>query len=429
MTISICLTILKSARVRRRQASDATSEWARFARSPAARGRALGWLIMRVLCLFLLAKAGFYNDVLLNYSGKLFADGLLKIGPLYIKLGQIVSCRDDVLPTAWIRSMEKLQDQVPAKSGQEALDLAFSAWKSVSSETNATLDFMATFRDFDTTPLAAASLGQVHKAVLRSTGEVVAIKLQREFLRQIFDQDLALLEKGASIVDKLGRNIGGVSQSWTDIFKDAEAILYREIDYRDEAENGSRFCQDFGLSRGGNAAMNITSKSYDGQPLPSVYKDLCSEKVLVMEYVESIKITNMQRLDEAKVSLVDREYLSDMLARSYLRQFCCNQFFSTDPHPGNLGVEILNLNATESSERVRLVFYDFGQAATLTENQGRGILSIMEAIVDMDVDRSITAFQQMGVLKENADLDKVRAKVSENYKVRFDSVNKRRLKH
>jgi predicted unusual protein kinase regulating ubiquinone biosynthesis (AarF/ABC1/UbiB family) len=90
---------------------------------------------------------------------------------------------------------------------------------------------------------------------------------------------------------------------------------------------------------------------------------------------------------------------------------------STDPHPGNLGVEILNPDATTPSERVRLVFYDFGQAATLTQPQADGILSIIDAIVDMNVDRSIEAFQQMGVLKDGADLAKVRAKVSENYKV------------
>lgn len=90
---------------------------------------------------------------------------------------------------------------------------------------------------------------------------------------------------------------------------------------------------------------------------------------------------------------------------------------STDPHPGNLGVEILDPDATAPSDRVRLVFYDFGQAATLTQRQADGILTIIDAIVDMDVDRSIEAFEQMGVLKEDADLVKVRAKVAENYKV------------
>jgi predicted unusual protein kinase regulating ubiquinone biosynthesis (AarF/ABC1/UbiB family) len=82
-----------------------------------------------------------------------------------------------------------------------------------------------------------------------------------------------------------------------------------------------------------------------------------------------------------------------------------------------LGVEILDSNAIAPSERVRLVFYDFGQAAALTENQADGILTIIQAIVDMDVDRSIVAFQQMKVLKDDADLAKVRAKVSENYQV------------
>lgn len=325
-------------RVSRRQAVDATSEWGRYARNPGARGRALTWLLMRVLIVFFISKIAF-KERLLRYSGSMFSNGLLKIGPLYIKLGQIISCREDVLPEPWIKSMEKLQDQVPAKSGNNALELAYTAWETVCKDKNAKEDFHATFEEFDTTPIAAASLGQVHRAKLRSSGREVAIKLQRQYLRQIYDQDLALLEKVAEAVDNFrGRfkNVGGVSQSWRDIFKDAETILYREIDYRSEAENGSRFCQDFGIALGGKPSRDITTRSQDGEVLPSasswlrapyVYKDYCAEKVLVMEYVPSVKITDTVKLEEASVTLEDREYLADMLGRSYLRQFCCHLFF------------------------------------------------------------------------------------------------------
>ena len=279
----------------------------------------------------------------------------------------------------------------------------------------------------------------------------VAVKIQRSKLRDIYDQDLVVLNKIAAIMDKIGgskANVGGVSQSWTTIFADAEEILYREIDYRDEATNARRFADDFGLDIGGKplAARTTISSSYttkiatskDGEPLPSaaswirtpyVYTDLSTEKVLVMEFVPSIKITNKAKLDAANVTSEEREYLSDMLARSYLRQFCCNLFFSTDPHPGNLGVEILEKSSSSpSSPRVRLVFYDFGQAASLNENQANGILDIIEAIIDMDVDRSVEAFQTMGVLKEDANLAMVREKVAENYKTGKIKANKKKLK-
>lgn len=432
------LSTVELVSVKRRQAADATSEWSRYAQRPGARGRAAVALLLQILPLYLASKLPFlrktHRHSLLQTSGRAFADGLLKLGPLYIKLGQIVSCRDKLLPEEWKVALERLQDQVPSRSGQDALDLAYAAWPSGKH------NFHSVFSDFETTPLAAASLGQVHRATLASTGAQVAIKLQRPHLRQIYDQDLALMTKIAAFADRFGGSaaeLGGISQSWVEIFRDAEAILYREIDYRDEARHILRFCNDFGLALGGKAADNVTAVSRDGVPLPSaapwlrtpvVYESLSSEKVLVMEYVPSIKITNREGLDGEGLDADDREYLADMLARSYLRQFCCNLFFSTDPHPGNLGVEILQANAPLPKDRVRLVYYDFGQAATLNKNQADGILTIIEAIVDSDVDRSMEAFQQMGVLKEDADLAKVRAKIADNYKTGKVKANRKRLK-
>ena len=101
---------------------------------------------------------------------------------------------------------------------------------------------------------------------------------------------------------------------------------------------------------------------------------------------------------------------------------------STDPHAGNLGVELLNMKSSVPAERVRLVYYDFGQAAELQPNQADGILEIIEAIVDMDVDRSIKSFQEMGVLKEGADLAVVRAKVADNYRTGKVKANRKKLR-
>jgi predicted unusual protein kinase regulating ubiquinone biosynthesis (AarF/ABC1/UbiB family) len=101
---------------------------------------------------------------------------------------------------------------------------------------------------------------------------------------------------------------------------------------------------------------------------------------------------------------------------------------STDPHAGNLGVELLNLNSTTPAERVRLVYYDFGQVAELQQNQANGILAMIESIVDMDVDRSVESFREMGVLKEGANLTIVRAKVADNYRTGKVKANRKRLK-
>jgi predicted unusual protein kinase regulating ubiquinone biosynthesis (AarF/ABC1/UbiB family) len=465
-TIFLKLAVYDRIQLRRRQAIDLTSEWSRYSQHPGARGRALVHLIgFQVLPLFLFSRLlrvlerrkgkdmdddsehdddegenSSWRNRLLTHSGRVLADGLLALGPLYIKLGQILSSRPALLPKQWIPALERLQDQVPAKSGMAAFGLAHAAWP------GGQASFEATFYDFDATPLAAASLGQVHRAVLRSSNETVAIKLQRPFLRRIYNQDLGLMTQIAVLVDRYGGKVGqvgGIQQSWTNIFRDAEEILYREIDYRAEAENGMRFCQDFGLDKHGKARLP-TAISRDGQVLPSaapwlrapyVYDHLSSEKVLVMEYVPSIKITKTSQLYAANVTAAEREYLADCLARAYLRQFCSHYFFSTDPHPGNVGCEILQPREQQSlttdvdpSSRVRLVFYDFGQAATLTRNQADGILEIIQAIVEMNVDASIASFQKMGVLSDSVDLDKVRAKVADNYKTGKVKANRKKLK-
>ena len=207
-------------------------------------------------------------------------------------IGQILSCRKGLFPPEWISAMEKLQDRVPAKSGSEAIILLHDACPGGEE------GFRSTFADFDDVPLAAASLGQVHTARLRSTGDIVAIKIQRSRLRDIYDKDLSMMKRIARIVDKFfgksaGR-VGGVDQSWSTIFDDAETILYREIDYRDEAENAIRFASDFGVGIIGGSGGECEAVGVDGRRMPSAagwmrapytYRDLSSEKFLVMEYV------------------------------------------------------------------------------------------------------------------------------------------------
>lgn len=431
MAVLLLVGFIDARRARQRQELDATSEWSRYAQHPAARGRAVMMMSLRLFPYYLkyLFSSKEKKREISAASGQVFANDLLRLGPLYIKLGQILSCRDNLLPTAWITAMERLQDRVPAQSGSQALELAHAA--AGSSE-----QFDQLFSDFDDVPLAAASLGQVHRAVLRETKAPVAIKLQRPNLRQIYDQDLALLLKIAAMMDKIpssSTNVGGVSQSWTGIFEDAKDILYREIDYRDEADNALRFNCDFGLGLNGtSAAEGGLATSLDGETLPSasswlraphVYRDISTEQLLVMEYVPSLKIT--KATEECTVE--QREWLADSLARTYLRCFCTNRFFSTDPHPGNLGIEFLG-DKNNNNKNVRLVMYDFGQACELQPSQADGILTVLEAIIDYNSDKCVDAFAQMGVLKDNADLTKVRAKVQDNFDTGKITVQRKKLK-
>ena len=347
---------------RKRQKLDATSEWGRYAVHPSLRAIALSTLVIKMSLYMLIArlintfpggerypfrrlKGEKVSDQSQNWAakksaqvrtncGKEFAENLLRLGPLYIKIGQILSCRKNLLPEEWKVPMERLQDKVPAKSGNAALELAYSAYDGGETE------FNSIFSEFYDEPLAAASLGQVHLATLKSSNETVALKLQRPRLREIYDKDLVLLGKIATTVDKFGlsSSAGGVKQSWTEIFNDTEKILYREIDYRSEAENAIRFAADFGLGKSGLAATTNTT-SLDGKVLPSaaswirtpyVFKDISNERCLVMEYVPSIKISNSEELDKSGLNDDDKIFLADCVARAYLRQFVCGKFFSTE---------------------------------------------------------------------------------------------------
>jgi len=455
---AICVassSLFANIRSRRRQSRDATSEWQRYAENPGARGRAIVLLLTKQTVMIAASKIigalplpGFFSKLrrrkeramiaLRQYAGHGFSDGILKLGPLYIKLGQIVSCRPGLLGKEWVDALEDLQDKVPARTGKDALELAYSALEGGKEE------FDRLFVDFRSTPLAAASLGQVHRARLRESGNEVAIKVQRPHLRTIYDQDFALLTTIAKWMDRFssgfGKNIGGVGSSWTQIFDDAEEILYREIDYRDEADNAIRFANDFGLAIGGgtgtgNATATALARNNQSMPdasewlrTPYIYANHSNERLLVEEYVPSIKITDTAKLNAANITEVDRIRLADDLARAYLRQFCCHLFFSTDPHPGNLGVELVRTDSSTNNPRPRLVMYDFGQAASLTKGQADGILEIIEAIIDTDVDRSIEAFQKMGVLVDGADLEQVRGKVADNYRTGKVKANRKKLR-
>lgn len=464
--ISMYLTLDMIA-TKKRQRMDATSEWGRYADHPSIRGRALFGLMGRISLLLLLARTintilpgGEYSlfskkrrnanspssstdnppkpttwaakkaGQIRTHAGNKFSDGLLRLGPLYIKIGQILSCRENLLPSEWKESMERLQDRVPAKSGKEALVLAYSAYEGGANE------FHSLFDDFNDVPLAAASLGQVHIARLRSNNATVAIKLQRPRLRDIYDKDLALMNKIAKAVDKFGGKageVGGVKRSWEGIFQDAEDILYREIDYRDEAENAIRFASDFGIGIGGKP-VSCSAKSLDGKILPSaaswvrtpyVYENVSNERALVMEYVPSIKISDNKRLQKEGITVEEKEYLAECLGRAYLRQFCCGKFFSTDPHAGNLGV-LVEKDENGNKKGLQLVFYDFGQACSLKDDQAAGILEVIEGIIDYDAEKCVKAFTKMGVLADNADLDKVRRKVNDNFQTGKIKVKQRK---
>lgn len=165
---------------------------------------------------------------------KLLTLKLLELGPTFIKLGQLLSTRIDVLPKEFINELCALQDQVPGFSGDLAVEI-------IERELGKPIEQL--YDSFNRTSLAAASLGQVHVAVLN--GKKVAVKIQRQGLKQLFDMDLQNIRVLAIILDKLDPKTDGTQRDWISIYDESAKLLYREIDYRLEAFNGIRFQDNF----------------------------------------------------------------------------------------------------------------------------------------------------------------------------------------
>merc|ERR1719199_2350114 len=194
--------------------------------------------------------------------------GLLELGPTFIKLGQLLSTRIDILTKEYIDELKILQDSVPGFSGNTAIAVI---------ERELGKKITDVFSEFDKRPIAAASLGQVHKAVLKDGGQVVAVKVQRTGLDDLFKNDLQNLKFAAKVFDKLDPKSDGADRDWVSIYEESAKLLYQEIDYQNEAKNAIRFREQF--------------RSIDWVKVPEVYEQFPSPRFIPMEFVPPVKIS------------------------------------------------------------------------------------------------------------------------------------------
>eukprot|EP00929_Paragymnodinium_shiwhaense_P076186 TRINITY_DN39124_c0_g1_i1.p1 TRINITY_DN39124_c0_g1~~TRINITY_DN39124_c0_g1_i1.p1 ORF type:complete len:763 (-),score=191.49 TRINITY_DN39124_c0_g1_i1:125-2413(-) len=309
-------------------------------------------------------------------SAQFICDGVLKLGPTFVKLAQVASTRTDVLAPEYIEVLKSLQADVPGFSGARAKQI-------VSKELGRPCDEV--FQDFSPEPLAAASLGQVHTAMYN--GKKVAIKVQRAGLKELFDVDLKNLQKLAELLDKLDPKTDGADRDWLAIFEQSKLLLYQEIDYRNEASNLERFANDF--------------KNISWVRVPTVELDLTTPRMLTMEFVPSFKLTDDKKIDDLKL---DRKVLAGHIADSFLRQVVETGYFHCDPHPGNLCV----------GEDGKLVFYDFGMMDELKPNVKEGFREGCVALfaggpmiddlgLAQNAKKLVSALETMGVVARGAD--------------------------
>ncbi len=317
------------------------------------------------------------------------------MGGVLIKVGQFLSSRVDVLPQEFTNELERLQDEVPA--------VAFNQIKrSIEEELQNPLDLL--FLKFETVPLAAASLGQVHRAWIQPAledhpdpslvssqtdpGISVVVKVQRPDIEQVIDTDLAAL-----------RTVGKWLHRYRPIRKRANVpvlleefsrILYEEVDYLNEGKNAETFAANF--------------KNYPGVRVPGVRWTHTTRRVLTLENVYSIKITEYSDIQAAGINPSD---VASKLLDTYLKQIFEDGFFHADPHPGNLFVHpLIQVENEELTHRKwELTFVDFGMTGRVPNNLRLGLRELLIGVGTRDADRVVKSYQMMDLLLPNADLE------------------------
>lgn len=303
---------------------------------------------------------------------KWLKESILRLGPTFIKIGQQFSTRVDILAQEYVDQLSELQDQVPPFPSETAVSI-------VEEELGGPLDNI--FDQFDHEPIAAASLGQVHRARLK--GQEVVVKVQRPGLKDLFDIDLKNLRVIAEYLQKIDPKSDGAKRDWVAIYDECATVLYQEIDYTKEAANAELFASNF--------------KDMDYVKVPTIWWEYTTPQVLTMEYVPGIKINKIQALDQLGV---DRKRLGRYAVESYLEQILSHGFFHADPHPGNIAVDDVNGG--------RLIFYDFGMMGSISPNIREGLLETFYGVYEKDPDKVLQSMIQMGVLVPTGDMTAVR---------------------
>jgi predicted unusual protein kinase regulating ubiquinone biosynthesis (AarF/ABC1/UbiB family) len=293
---------------------------------------------------------------------------MLDLGPVFIKIGQSLSTRIDLLPKEYIEAFAELQDRVPPFSSEEAATIV---------ELELGKPLFAIFRDFSSEPLASASLGQVHRARLH-TGEEVVVKIQRPGLKKLFDLDYLAIQKLLALFRRLGW-----FKKWQleAIFEEFFTILFQEIDYRQEGKNADRFRQNF--------------QDLPRVIVPKVYWQYSTDKVLTLEYVPGIKVDDRAALEACDI---DPKEINQFGIYCYLRQLLQDGFFHADPHPGNIAV----------SKKGELIFYDFGMMAEVPSLSKDQMVKTFFAVLKKDTNEVINTLTGMGLLEPVNDMAPVK---------------------
>lgn len=302
------------------------------------------------------------------------AKDIEKLGPTFIKLGQLLSTRPDLMPPAYVEALSRLQDNVEAFSFAEVEEI-------VTRELGVRIS--KAFSEFDAEPIAAASIGQVHRARMRDGREVV-VKVQRPNIREHILKDLDALAEISELIDnhtEVGRRY-----AFQTMLEEFRKTILRELDYRLEANN--------------LLTLHRNLAEFDRIEVPLPVEGFTTSRVLTMDYVRGKKITSLSPLEKLEL---DSGNLADQLFHAYLKQLLVDGFFHADPHPGNVFL----------TDKGKIALLDLGMVARIAPGLQEKLMQLLLAISENHPDEAATLALQIGEIKSDFDEPAFRRQVAD----------------
>ncbi|HVF58053.1 MAG TPA: AarF/ABC1/UbiB kinase family protein [Pyrinomonadaceae bacterium] len=332
--------------------------------------RALDKLIRLVrLFVFRGSEGSGVKEAQLEKQSVWLREHLVKLGPTFIKIGQSLGTRADLLPLAYVKELSILQDQVPPFPTAEAFEII---------ERELGCSAAEAYAEIDTEPIAAASLGQVYRARLH-TGQEVAVKVQRPALRETLGFDIAVLGRITRFISRFPSLTENAD--WEGMLREFRETINEEIDYEHEGRNAERFRANF--------------RDWRAVHVPRIYWSHTTRRVLTMEFIRGTKVTDIEALRARRISPVK---VNRLLVRAYLKQLLEDSFFHADPHPGNLLV----------MDTGHIAFFDFGMTGRITPRLQAQMIDAFFHVVGRDVHGLAQDLIDLNFLKPGVNPDEVR---------------------
>ena len=297
-------------------------------------------------------------------------ESLIYLGPTFIKIGQALGTRADLLPLEYVKELAKLQDQVPAFPTAEAFAIV---------EKELGRPVYEAYAEIDAEPIAAASLGQVYRARF-ATGEEVAVKVQRPNLESIISFDIAILFRLVKLTNRFFPK-ANENADWEGMLREFHATIFEEMDYVKEGRNADRFRYNF--------------RTWRAIRVPKIHWSHTNTRVLTLDFIRGTKVVDLEGLRANRISPVK---VNRMLIRTYLKQLLEDGFFHADPHPGNLLV----------MDSGHLAFFDFGMVGRISPKLQTQMIDAFFHVVARDVHGLGQDIINLNFLKPGVDPETVR---------------------